>query len=105
VSGGLAQSFEREHRHWHTSAPYAKRLGCSQKSLSRATLAVTDLGAKAFLTNRIVLEARRLLVHTTSPIATISDLLGFDEATSFVKHFHRETGQTPGAFRAHPMVR
>ncbi len=96
---------EREHRRWHTLAPYAKQLGCSEKSLSRATRAVTDVGAKTFLTNRIVLEARRLLVHTSSPIATISDLLGFDEATNFVKYFRRETGQTPGAFRAQPMAR
>jgi AraC-like DNA-binding protein len=96
---------EREHRRWHTLAPYAKQLGCSEKSLSRATLAVTGVGAKTFLTNRIVLEARRLLVHTTSPVATISDLLGFDEATNFVKYFRRETGETPGAFRAHPMAR
>ena len=96
---------EREHRRWHTLAPYARQLGCSEKSLSRATLAVTGIGAKTFLTNRIVLEARRLLVHTISPVATISDLLGFDEATNFIKHFRRETGQTPGAFRAHPMAR
>jgi AraC-like DNA-binding protein len=96
---------EREHRRWHTLARYAKQLGCSEKSLSRASLAVTGVGAKTLLTNRIVLEARRLLVHTTSPIATISDLLGFDEATNFIKYFRRETGQTPGAFRAHPMAR
>ena len=91
---------EREHRRWHGVAQYARQLGCSEKSLTRATMAVTDVGAKAFLTNRIVLEARRLLVHTRSPVATIGELLGFDEATNFVKFFRRETGTTPGAFRA-----
>jgi transcriptional regulator GlxA family with amidase domain len=44
-------------------------------------------------------------VHTTSPVCAISGLPGFDEATNFVKHFRRKTGQTPGAFRAHPMAR
>lgn len=90
---------EREHRRWHSVGPYALHLGCSEKSLSRATLAVTALGAKAFLTQRIALEARRLLVHTHLPVAAISDQLGFDEATNFVKFFRRETGLTPGAFR------
>jgi AraC-like DNA-binding protein len=90
---------EREHRRWHSVAEYAKHLGCSEKSIGRASLAVTGVGAKAFLTNRIVLEARRLLVHTNAPVATISEQLGFDEATNFVKFFRRETGATPGAFR------
>lgn len=91
---------EREHRRWHGVGQYAKQLGCSEKTLTRATMAVTDVGAKAFLTNRIVLEAQRLLVHTRSPVATIAEQLGFDEATNFVKFFRREAGITPGAFRA-----
>jgi AraC-like DNA-binding protein len=96
---------ERDHRRWHSVAAYAKHLGCSEKSLGRATLTVTGLGAKAFLTNRIALEARRLLVHTHAPVATISEQLGFDEATNFVKFFRREAGVTPGAFRTSQLVR
>jgi AraC-like DNA-binding protein len=96
---------ERDHRRWHSVAEYAKHLGCSEKSLGRATLAVTGVGAKAFLTNRIVLEARRLLVHTHAPVATISEQLGFDEATNFVKFFRREAGVTPGTFRTSQLVR
>ena len=34
------------------------------------------------------------------PVALIGDQLGFAEATHFVKFFRRETGLTPGAFRA-----
>jgi AraC-like DNA-binding protein len=52
------------------------------------------------LTQRIVLEAKRLLAHSLSPVAAIGEALGFDEATNFVKFFRRETGLTPGAFRA-----
>jgi AraC-like DNA-binding protein len=91
---------EREYRRWHSVAQYARHLGCSEKSLSRAALEVADMSAKSFLTDRIVLEAKRLLAHTLSPVATIADQLGFDEATNFVKFFRRETGSTPGAFRA-----
>lgn len=91
---------ERKYRRWHSVAQYAKHLGCSQKSLSRATLDVADMSAKAMLTQRIVLEAKRLLAHSVLPVATIGDTLGFDEATNFVKFFRRETGMTPGAFRA-----
>ena len=96
---------EREYPRWHSVAQYAKHLGCSEKSLSRATLEVADMSAKSFLTNRIVLEAKRLLAHTLSPVSVIGDQLGFDEATNFVKYFRRETGSTPGAFRARQMNR
>lgn len=52
------------------------------------------------VTDRIVLEAKRLLVHSLLPVANIGYELGFSEATNFVKFFHRGTRQTPGAFRA-----
>lgn len=91
---------ERNFARWHGIAPYAARLGCSQKSLARAALLVTDRSAKAVLSERLVLEAKRLLAHTMLPVATIGDQLGFVEATNFVKFFRRETGLTPGAFRA-----
>jgi AraC-like DNA-binding protein len=91
---------ERNFARSHGVAPYAARLGCSEKSLTRAAFLVTDRSAKAVLTERIVLEAKRLLAHTALPVAAIGDQLGFAEATNFVKFFRREAGQTPGAFRA-----
>ncbi len=91
---------ERNFMRWHGVATYAARLGCSEKSLTRAALEVTDRTAKAVITDRLVLEAKRLLAHTLLPVALIGDQLGFAEATHFVKFFRRETGLTPGAFRA-----
>lgn len=61
------------------------------------------MNVKAFLVNRIVLEAKRLLAHTALPVAAIGDRLGFAEATNFVKFFRRETGMPPGAFRTKQM--
>ena len=93
---------EVEHRYtvWHGVAPYARHLGVSARSLTRATETVVGLTAKAYITDRIVLEAKRLLAHTAHPVATVARMLGFDEPTNFVKYFRRETGLTPGAFRA-----
>lgn len=92
---------ERNFARWHGVAPCAAaRLGCSEKSLTRAALLVTERSANAVLTERLVLEAKRLLAHTLLPVATVGDQLGFAEATNFVKFFRRETGLTPGAFRA-----
>ncbi len=90
---------EREFHHLHRVAEYAKLLGCSEKSLGRATLAIASVSAKALLSQRVALEAKRLLVHTGLPVSVIADKLGFDEATNFVKFFRREAGCSPGEFR------
>jgi AraC-like DNA-binding protein len=94
------RAVERDFARWHAVAPYAARVGCSEKSLTRAAFLVTDRSAKTVITDRLVLEAKRLLAHTLLPVAAIGDQLGFAEPTNFVKFFRRETGQTPGAFQA-----
>lgn len=80
-------------------ADYAKQLGCSEKSLTRTTLDVAGISAKAYISSRINLEAKRLLAQTALPIATIAERVGFEEATNFVKFFKREVGYSPGEFR------
>jgi AraC-like DNA-binding protein len=94
------RAIERDFRQWRTVAPYARQLGCSVKTLNRATLEIADVSAKTMVVARVVLEAKRLLAHTTAPVSAIADQLGFDEATNFVKFFRREAGMTPGSFRA-----
>lgn len=59
----------------------------------------TGKGAKSVITDRIALEAKRLLVHTNRPIYLLAEGLGFEEATNFAKFFKRETGFTPIDFR------
>jgi AraC-like DNA-binding protein len=83
----------------HAVAAYAKLLGCSEKSLGRAVQKIAGLTAKEFLSQRIALEAKRLLVHTALPVSVIANRLGFDEPTNFVKFFRREVRKSPGAFR------
>ena len=83
----------------HQVADYAHRLGYTEKSLARAVTASTGVTAKSFIAARIVLEAKRLLVHTDSSVAAIAEQLGFDEATNFSKFFRREADSTPAEFR------
>lgn len=90
---------ENEFRRWHDVGRYARRLRCTEKTLARAALAIRGKTAKAVLTDRLALEAKRLLVHSTSTVAAIAEELGFEEATNFVKFFKRETRVTPAAFR------
>ncbi|GAA3677578.1 helix-turn-helix domain-containing protein [Lentzea roselyniae] len=91
----LEQSFTTT----HNAAEYAARIGYSLRTLNRICQASTGSSAKALIDERVALEARRLLVHTTLPAAAIGWRLGFDEPSNFGKFFTRTTGLTPGAFR------
>lgn len=83
----------------HQVSAYAKALGCSERSLTRTTLEVAGVQAKAFIAARINLEAKRLLAQTGLPVATIAEQLGFGEAANFIKFFKRDAGCSPGEFR------
>lgn len=89
------QLLEKSFQTWHRVATYANVLGCTEKTLSRATLSVAGVTAKAMVASRISLEAKRLLVHTSLPVAGIADKLGFDDPSNFVKFFKRQVGCTP----------
>ncbi|MCI0558827.1 MAG: helix-turn-helix domain-containing protein, partial [Nitrososphaera sp.] len=78
---------------------YAITLGYSPKKLNQVTQAVLNKNAKLFVDERVILEIKRLLIHTNLSIKEITDQTGFDEPTNLVKFFKRYTLQTPLAFR------
>ncbi len=74
-------------------------LGFSERTVDRACRSVTGLSAKGVLDERLVLEAKRLLVHTERSVAGVGTVLGFSEATNFNKFFARQVGELPSQFR------
>lgn len=78
-----------------TVQDYAQKLGYAQSTLSRACLATVQMTAKEVIDQRVVLEAKRLLVHSNATSAHIGYQLGFAEPSNFVKFFRRMTGTTP----------
>jgi AraC-like DNA-binding protein len=91
----VEQGFARTHR----VEDYAAQLGYSVRTLTRATQAAVGYGAKRFIDDRVLLEAKRLLVHTGLPAASIAQQLGFPGASAFTKFFRQRTEQTPLEFR------
>jgi AraC-like DNA-binding protein len=95
----LRQEIEQHYRYSRRVEDYARRLGCSVRTLTRACLAATGHSAKQLVDDRVALQARRLLAATDEPIADIGRQLGFPEPTNFGRFFQREVGQSPGTFR------
>ncbi|MGI5261659.1 helix-turn-helix domain-containing protein [Streptomyces angustmyceticus] len=85
-------------RHHHVR-DYAAGLGYDPRTLTRATRAATGLGAKQFLDQRILLEAKRLLAHTDLPAARCAEHLGFHDAANFSTFFQRQAGLSPSRWR------
>jgi AraC family transcriptional regulator, transcriptional activator of pobA len=79
---------------------YARRLGYSPRTLSRATQEAVGRSAKQFIDDRVVLEAQRLLAHTGITVTECARRAGFDDPANFAKFFRARTSLTPGAFAA-----
>ncbi|MEV0742500.1 helix-turn-helix domain-containing protein [Streptomyces sp. NPDC050549] len=93
-------ALERDFRTSHHVTGYAAALGYSPRTPTRATLAATGTTAKQYLDARVLLEAKRLLVHTDATAADIPGTLGFAEPTDFANFFRKRDGRTPLEFRA-----
>lgn len=93
------RAVDRDFATSHRVADYAARLGYSVRTLTRATRAEAGCGAKRFIDDQILLEAKRLLSHTDLPPTVIGERLGFGYATAFSAFFQQRTGTTPTAFR------
>ncbi len=92
-------SVEAHFRDHHDASYYARALGYAPRTLSRAVQQATGRTAKAYLTDRIVLEAKRLLTHDRFTATRCATDLGFPDAASFSVFFRHATGQRPGAWQ------
>jgi AraC-like DNA-binding protein len=78
---------------------YASELGLSDKQLHKACTTLLDKTPKQIIDERILLEAKRLLVHSSHTIKEIAYELGYDEPTNFIKYFKKHIESTPSEFR------
>lgn len=90
---------EREFADKHQVQDYARALGYSVRTLTRACREMTGQSAKQLIDDRVVLEAKRLLVHTDLSSTAVGARVGLSSPTAFTKFFRTRTGKTPKAFR------
>lgn len=78
---------------------YAKEMLISEKRLNQATSKLFGKTPKELIDDRVMLEAKRVLAHTTESIKEICYYLGFEEPTNFIKYFKKHSAITPTEFR------
>lgn len=96
----LEQEFDRI----HTVKDYAERLNVSSKTLTNCVTECSRKSPLAFINDRVILEAKRLLRFTNLMVKEIAYRIGYDDPSYFVKFFKRQTGYLPSDFRDKVLV-
>jgi AraC-like DNA-binding protein len=100
---GLVRRFRLEiERSFRTSASvrdYARALGVTITHLNESLRLETGLTAGDLIRARLVLEAKRLLLHSELTMAEIGYQLGFKDPSYFSRFIRRKLKTSPQAFR------
>ena len=78
---------------------YASRLNISSKHLNRIVKTTLGKTTTDLITERVLLEAKRLIVHSDNSLTAIAEILGFEDYAYFSKVFKTKTKTTPLNFK------
>lgn len=82
-------------------AEYASRMNMSAKHLNRITQTLLGKSTSDLVIDRVLLEAKRMLIHSKNTIAEIAELLGYHDHSYFSRLFKNKCGETPSEFVKH----
>jgi AraC-like DNA-binding protein len=77
---------------------YASQLNISEKHLNRIVKNCLNKTSSALIQDRVLLEAKRMLMHSILNVSEISSQLKFSESSYFIRFFKQKTGMTPLGF-------
>ena len=78
----------------------ADKMNLSPQQLNSFCRKVAGRSASELISEQVILEAKRYILHTDKSISEISHALKFTDPSHFNKYFKKRTGQTPQLFRA-----
>jgi AraC family transcriptional activator of pobA len=90
---------EKNYQSWHKVSDYAAQLNITADYLNNVIKSTIGKTAKDFIQERIVLEAKRLGLHTQLTNKEIAYRLGFDDPSHFSKFFKNIEEQAFTDFR------
>jgi AraC family transcriptional regulator, transcriptional activator of pobA len=95
----FAALLERDFRAHHDAAHYAGALAVPPATLSRALSLVTGRSTKELVTDRVMLEAARLLRFSDAGVGEVAHAVGFGDPLYFSRAFKRHFGESPMGYR------
>ncbi len=94
---GLIENHFKEHQ---PLSYYCDKMNLTTKQLSYLCRKLIDKVPSEILMERVILEAKRLIIHTDLSISQISDELNYNDNSYFVRLFKKICKQTPDQFRS-----
>lgn len=91
---------EIQYTQYHSVQHYADELRVSVNKLETYCKECSGETPAIIISNRIMQEAKRLLIYTLNRSGEISKLLGFEEHAHFVNYFKKRANMTPTEFRS-----
>lgn len=77
---------------------YAALMHISEQQLNRICKACVNLTITNMISERVVLEAKRMLIHSELSVGEIAFDLGYIDQSYFIRFFKKMTGKTPLEF-------
>jgi len=77
---------------------YAEMMSITSKHLNRITQNTLGKSTTQLITERVLLEAKRMLIYSNESFANIADVLGYKDYAYFSRLFKQRTGKSPSAF-------
>jgi AraC family transcriptional activator of pobA len=93
------QLISEHYTNTHDVTAYASLLNLTPGHLNDLVKQQSGKTAISHIHNRLVVEAKRRLLHTELSVKQIADALGFEDAAYFNRFFKRLTDATPMAYR------
>lgn len=90
---------DERYAEWHKVTDYAAEVHLSSKYLSQTVKQFTGKSAKEVIQDRLLLEAKRLLLHTELSVKEVAYRIGFEEPLHFSGFFKKKAGVSPTKFR------
>ncbi|WP_024772169.1 AraC family transcriptional regulator [Aquimarina macrocephali] len=84
---------------YHECDFYAHELGLSNRKLTEITMFVNGSSSKKIIIDRIIIEAKRLLLYSQISSKEISFILGFESPSYFSRLFKNKTGESPNSYK------
>ncbi|RPK57789.1 HTH-type transcriptional activator RhaS [Streptomyces sp. ADI96-02] len=95
----FADVLERDFTRHHDVGHYARELDVSSGTLWRALSRARGRPPRTLITERVMLEAARLLRFTDMPVGAISEKVGVQDQLYFSRAFKNRYGEAPLAYR------
>jgi AraC-like DNA-binding protein len=89
---------EQHYRDFKLPKEYATKLFITEKHLNRITRSLLNKTSTQLIGERIILEAKRSLFNSKLNISEISNELGFNDTSYFIRFFKKHVGETPLSF-------